>query len=557
MQVGLRIGPVPHREHDVALATLRARRRGGRHGAGRDAVGPIRPHGQRARLAGLVEAVDHAGAGLPGLQPALPCRRRIVERAQRLGDFARGLVAHLVAAGAAVGVDDVADPLALAPDRRRDPVAGRAGAREVALRRHPQQRQPGTAPGSTRRPPWRSAPGPTVRVTCLPGRGLDLRRVHQAVAADPDVVVGLGQIGHQEAAAVVGDDDLAQRRRQLGGLGDDPDAGFGRAQAHHHAADVVAVHATAAWPADCPRTATSEVSDGRRACQHRQRHGHRSSSGHGDLLSGDGLWDERTVNLPRVVVNSPAAGGGSAIMAGRPMRNRASARQSRHFSCGSCRTGSRGTAGCRAIEQAARRGAQAAACRTGLATYRIVTKGRDHVHRQRQLHVRQRRGRRHLHERLHRHHRQEVPIGFGHAPRDHRRRGGRGVGEPAAAAGAGHDHHGDRRRRGLDQRQHARSTDAQKRLISVVAESRPSGQRSTTTYTAWDAAGRPTMATVLAGRPEASTMSMSYDDARRMQSTTSNGITCTQTFDANGNPAVGTCAGSHGDDHRPHHAANL
>jgi len=83
--------------------------------------------------------------------------------------------------------------------------------------------------------------------------------------------------------------------------------------------------------------------------------------------------------------------------------------------------------------------------------------------------------------------------------------------------------------------------DAQKRLVSVVAESRPPGQRSVTTYATWDAAGRPTMATVLAGR-QTSLISMSYDETRRSQSTTSNGITCTQTFDANGNPALGTCA---------------
>jgi YD repeat-containing protein len=85
--------------------------------------------------------------------------------------------------------------------------------------------------------------------------------------------------------------------------------------------------------------------------------------------------------------------------------------------------------------------------------------------------------------------------------------------------------------------------DDRKRLISLTAESRPSRQRSTTTYTAWDAAGRPTMGTVLAGRQK-STVTMSYDDSRRMQSQTSNGITCTQTFDANGNPAIGSCAGS-------------
>jgi hypothetical protein len=42
----------------------------------------------------------------------------------------------------------------------------------------------------------------------------------------------------------------------------------------------------------------------------------------------------------------------------------------------------------------------------------------------------------------------------------------------------------------------------------------------------------------------ASTISMSYDETRRSQSTTSNGVTCTQTFDANGNPSLGTCPGS-------------
>jgi hypothetical protein len=85
--------------------------------------------------------------------------------------------------------------------------------------------------------------------------------------------------------------------------------------------------------------------------------------------------------------------------------------------------------------------------------------------------------------------------------------------------------------------------DERKRLISMTAESRPSRQRSTTTYTAWDAAGRPTMATVLSGR-QTTTMTTRYDDVRRSQSMTTNGTTCTQTFDVNGNPAVATCPGS-------------
>lgn len=86
--------------------------------------------------------------------------------------------------------------------------------------------------------------------------------------------------------------------------------------------------------------------------------------------------------------------------------------------------------------------------------------------------------------------------------------------------------------------------DTQKRVASVTAETRPGAQRSITTYTAWDAAGRPTAATVVAaGRT--STQRFSYDDARRTQTMDgSGGVVCTQTFDQNGNPSVATCPGS-------------
>jgi hypothetical protein len=84
--------------------------------------------------------------------------------------------------------------------------------------------------------------------------------------------------------------------------------------------------------------------------------------------------------------------------------------------------------------------------------------------------------------------------------------------------------------------------DAQKRLVSVIAESRPSGQRSITTYTAWDAEGRPTAATIVTGG-QAITQVIRYDNARRSQSMTSNGVTCTQAFDQNGNPALSSCDG--------------
>jgi hypothetical protein len=85
--------------------------------------------------------------------------------------------------------------------------------------------------------------------------------------------------------------------------------------------------------------------------------------------------------------------------------------------------------------------------------------------------------------------------------------------------------------------------DGQRRLVSITAVSQPSGQTTTTTYTAWDSAGRPTAGTVVgAGQPIGQTFS--YDNASRTQTSASSGVTCTQTFDQNGNPSVGTCPGS-------------
>jgi hypothetical protein len=87
------------------------------------------------------------------------------------------------------------------------------------------------------------------------------------------------------------------------------------------------------------------------------------------------------------------------------------------------------------------------------------------------------------------------------------------------------------------------SYDAEGRLQSMTAVSRPSGQRSVTTYTAWDRAGRPMAGLTEAGRVS-TPMTLSYDDSTRTLSTTTAGQTCTQNFDANGNPTVARCAGS-------------
>jgi hypothetical protein len=79
--------------------------------------------------------------------------------------------------------------------------------------------------------------------------------------------------------------------------------------------------------------------------------------------------------------------------------------------------------------------------------------------------------------------------------------------------------------------------DARRRLVKDVGSDGP-GREATTTYTAWDAAGRPTAgATVSKG--SRGTLAIAYDNAARTMTTTISGgggrVTCTMTFDANGN----------------------
>lgn len=84
--------------------------------------------------------------------------------------------------------------------------------------------------------------------------------------------------------------------------------------------------------------------------------------------------------------------------------------------------------------------------------------------------------------------------------------------------------------------------DSQRRPVTLSNVS-SSGQTSTTTYTAWDSSGRPTAGATVSASGSIP-VNYAYNDATRTQSTTNSGITCTQTFDANGNPLLGTCSGS-------------
>ena len=61
--------------------------------------------------------------------------------------------------------------------------------------------------------------------SAAPGRLVDLGAVHQAVAARPHAVIRLRQIGHDKAAAIVGDHALMYRT-EIAGFRDHPDAGL-------------------------------------------------------------------------------------------------------------------------------------------------------------------------------------------------------------------------------------------------------------------------------------------------------------------------------------------
>ena len=76
----------------------------------------------------------------------------------------------------------------------------------------------------------------------LAGLGAHLGRIHKAIAAHPDLIIGHRQIRDHIAALVVGDDHAGEFGGQVGGLGDDPDARFRPIGATNHAADVVGVN---------------------------------------------------------------------------------------------------------------------------------------------------------------------------------------------------------------------------------------------------------------------------------------------------------------------------
>src|SRR5262249_37350797 len=138
---------------------------------------------------------------------------------------ARSLTAERMTGFAAIGLHE-AQPLRLALHRRIDSVALWTGSRKFALGGRLGQGVP-----VVRRIVLSGGLGVRrrhrVEIESGPGRRFLFGRIDQAVAAGPDIVVGLRQFGNDVAAAVVGDNGFYVTGAEVGGFGDDPDAGFG------------------------------------------------------------------------------------------------------------------------------------------------------------------------------------------------------------------------------------------------------------------------------------------------------------------------------------------
>ncbi len=227
--------PIPKRDDDVALDALRARRLR-RQLSARDPVGPIREDlraGLRAEHSELPGHVAAAHAELGAIDPRL--LRRLESQVIHVAERARDRRAELVAEVALAL--DVVDPLALLLERGRDPVAARAGARELALRGRLEQRQPVVAGIDLRRVGRRRRDLRGELDARVAGPSLRFVGIDEAITAHPDVVRRVRQLRQHEAARVVGDDDLDEMRLQVVRFRNHPDAGLGALRALHDATD--------------------------------------------------------------------------------------------------------------------------------------------------------------------------------------------------------------------------------------------------------------------------------------------------------------------------------
>ena len=69
----------------------------------------------------------------------------------------------------------------------------------------------------------------------------DFLRIDKPVSTNPDLVIRVGQVGHEVASLIIGDDGTNETRTEVTCLGDDPDARLGAVGTRYDARDVVIV----------------------------------------------------------------------------------------------------------------------------------------------------------------------------------------------------------------------------------------------------------------------------------------------------------------------------
>ena len=136
----------------------------------------------------------------------------------------------------------VPQPVSLALHVRRDAVALWSRTGELALVRRPEQGIPVAGRVVVRR---RGGIGRYYRgqVQGVAGRGFDLGRIHQPVAAHPHAVVRFWKVGQHVAPTIISDDDLDELGGQIGRFRDHPDPRFRSRRAGDDPAEIVAVDA--------------------------------------------------------------------------------------------------------------------------------------------------------------------------------------------------------------------------------------------------------------------------------------------------------------------------
>src|SRR6266851_6645493 len=235
VEIGRGSAPVPQGDYDIPLDALWPLGLRERQLAGGDTISPIGEEFERHVRIEPRDIPCHERPSATGLNSPRPCLDRILELAESFWYGAYSFGAEGVARLAGAGLYDV-EPCTLARN---------LGQRKLALLRYSKHRKPVNCRIVFRRLPG-SRCNHRVQVDDLPRHRLYLRRINQAVASYPHVVIRLGKIRHHVAASIIGNYDFRELGGKIGRLRNHPHARFRPLSAGDHSAEISAANAYSA-----------------------------------------------------------------------------------------------------------------------------------------------------------------------------------------------------------------------------------------------------------------------------------------------------------------------